>query len=182
MYEEIKYILKITGQKGPLILLFTSFILLWNKTTFLYYYFFGFFLNIILNLILKGLFKQPRPLEGKRIFQIALKYGSDYKYMNGIPFDMFGMPSGHAQSVFYSTVFIYLTLKNKKIALLYLLISLITLYQRVEYQMHTVLQVIIGSIIGAGFSYCIYYISQGKLVGNLMLKKDDNAYLNKNII
>jgi len=177
MYELIKHLLKITGQMGPSLLLLTSFILLWNKKTSMYYYLFGFFLNILLNLLLKGFFKQPRPTEGKRIFDIALKYGSDYKFMNGVPFDIFGMPSGHSQSVFYSTIFIHLTLKNKLISFLYLIISFITLYQRVEYQMHTVLQVIIGSMVGILFGYFIYYVSQRKLVGKMMFKKDDNAYI-----
>lgn len=178
MYEIIKLIFKKIGQTGPTILMFTSFILLWNKKTLIYYYFFGFIINIIINLLLKGLFQQPRPTEGHRLFELALKHGKEHKYMNGIPFNLFGMPSGHVQSVFYSTMFIHYAFKNIKLTLFYLLISIITLYQRVEYKMHTVFQVIVGSIIGCFIGYLTYYISQRELMGKLNRKKDDNSVLN----
>lgn len=175
MYETTKFLFKKAGQMAPSILMITSLILLWNKQTLLYYYFFGFCFNIVINLLLKGLFKQPRPTEGHRLFQLALKHSQEHKYMNGIPFNVFGMPSGHAQTVFFSTIFIHFALKNKKITFVYFLISLITMYQRVEYKMHTVFQVIVGAIVGCLIGYLTYYISQRELIGKLNRKKDDNA-------
>ena len=49
------------GKTGPTVLFFYSLLLLWNKNTLFYYYLYGFFLNVILNFILKGLIKEPRP-------------------------------------------------------------------------------------------------------------------------
>jgi membrane-associated phospholipid phosphatase len=163
----------IIGQYGPFILLFISFYLLKNLNNYLFYFTFGYFLNILLNIVLKGLFKQPRPMDDERLFNIAIKNGKRFLMHNGMPFDMFGMPSGHAQSVMYSTCFIFLVLKNMYITIFYLFISSITIFQRVFEKFHTIFQVIVGSIVGCLFAYLIYYLGNNKLMGNIKLKKDD---------
>jgi membrane-associated phospholipid phosphatase len=163
----------IIGQYGPFILLFMSFYFLKNLNNYLFYFTFGYFLNILLNIVLKGLFKQPRPMDDERLFNIAIKNGKRFLMHNGMPFDMFGMPSGHAQSVMYSTCFIFLVLKDIKITIFYLLISIITFYQRVIEKYHTVFQVFVGCIVGIFFAYFIYYLGNKKLIGNIRFKKDD---------
>jgi membrane-associated phospholipid phosphatase len=85
------------------------------------------------------------------------------------------MPSGHAQSVFFSTVFIYLALKDIKITVLYLIISLLTMYQRVLFNSHTVLQVLAGALVGILFAGFIYFMARQKITGKLRAKKDDNG-------
>jgi membrane-associated phospholipid phosphatase len=162
-------VVDLIGVSAPQILFFVSCYLLWNKPVFLNYYIGGFFINTILNLLLKGIIRQPRPSEDIKLFNLAVNNG---KRMG---FDVYGMPSGHAQLAFYSTIFIYLALKNKKIAFVFLLISMISLYQRVKYKNHTILQVIVGSGVGALFGYFIYYLSTQKIKGKLRSKKDDNA-------
>jgi hypothetical protein len=135
-------------------------------------YLIGFVINSLLNFVLKGIIKQPRPSEDKHVFNVWLNNG-----MKGdrLWFDRFGMPSGHAQSVFYSTFFIIFALQNTNINILYLIISLNTLYQRVKYKNHTVLQVIVGAIVGTIIGSLLYYYSQKILQGKLKEKKDDNA-------
>ena len=86
-----------------------------------------------------------------------------------------GMPSGHAQSSFFSVIFIYLALKDIKIIIVYLFIALITMYQRVLFKQHTVLQVSAGAIVGVLFGGFIYYMAQQKIIGKLRFKKDDNG-------
>ena len=139
------------------------------------YYLYGSFLNVILNIILKGMIKQPRPTENPELFKIALKHSNQFKFVNGFPHSIFGMPSGHVQSSFYSILFIYLALNNIYITLFYLLIDLIIFYQRVEFNHHTILQVIVGVMVGLLFAFFIYYMSQRHLIGKLRPKKDDNA-------
>jgi membrane-associated phospholipid phosphatase len=163
------------GKTGPTVLFFYSLLLLWNKNTLFYYYLYGFFLNVILNFILKGLIKEPRPNEDPKLFNIALKHSIRFKFINGYPHDIFGMPSGHAQSAFFSIIFIYLALKDIKIIIVYLFIALITMYQRVLFKQHTVLQVVAGAIAGTLFGGFIYYMAQQKIVGKLRFKKDDNG-------
>ena len=143
------------GDAGPYFLILSNVYLLWNKKTLLIFYLIGYFFNSVINIILKGIFKQPRPSEDKRLFNIALKNGKNFLFKNGIPYDFFGMPSGHAQCVFYSTFYILFALKNYKLFILYLLFSLLVLYQRVYFGYHSLLQVIIGSIIGSIFAYVL---------------------------
>lgn len=168
-------ILSLIGNYGPLILFLLSSFLLRNTSNALFYYIIGFIFSIILNIILKLTFKQPRPRDNEDLFKLALNYSNKYNYI--LPFNIYGMPSGHAQSVMYSTIFIYLMFKNPKISIFYLLISLITIFQRVEDLHHTVFQVIIGFIIGLLVGYFIFYMYKSKMTGNLALKKDDNAFI-----
>jgi membrane-associated phospholipid phosphatase len=159
------------GYLGPFILLIATILLLKNKTTLLTYYIIGYFLNCGLNIILKGLFQQPRPNEDLRIFNASLAQGKRFG------FDVYGMPSGHAQGTFYSVGFILFALGNPIITAIYLAIALNTSYQRVKYKNHTIFQVICGSIFGIIMGSIFYFLSSKKVMGLLRYKKDDNAPL-----
>ena len=163
------------GAFGPVILFIFSCYLLRNKETLLYYYNIGFFINSILNIVLKGILQQPTPSEDIKQFNLALNSGKRFIFKDGVPFDIFGMPSGHAQSSLFSTVYLYFALKNLNILYIYLFLSLVTVSQRVVYKFHTLLQVMIGSMIGALLGYYIYYLSQQRLKGIIREKKDDYA-------
>jgi membrane-associated phospholipid phosphatase len=169
----LEYILNYLGGYGPIILLFCSVYLLWNKQNLLFYYAVGFFSNSLLNIILKGIIQQPRPLEDEKLFNLALKNANKEIFKNGIPFDAFGMPSGHAQSALFSTVFIYLALKQTNILLFYLLISAFTMFQRIYNNYHTFFQVIVGDIVGALFAWFVFHLAQQKLKGRIREKRDD---------
>lgn len=164
------------GYFGPQILLLVSIFLLRNQGTFLYIYLFGMFASSIINYILKGLIREPRPSEDIHIFNMELNNSK----INGrrLGFDRFGMPSGHSQGVFFSLVFIYFVLKNTKISLVYLLIALNTLRQRVVYKNHTISQVIIGSLVGGGLAFAFYKYGKHIMKGSFKMKPDDNAFLN----
>jgi membrane-associated phospholipid phosphatase len=83
------------------------------------------------------------------------------------------MPSGHAQSAFFSTLFIYLSFRKTNLVYIYLFISMLIMAQRVAYKYHTVLQVLIGAIIGAGFGYFVYFLAREKIKGHITEKSDD---------
>ena len=161
------------GFLGPVVLAITSGYLLWDKNTLFFYYIFGFFFDVLLNLVLKGLIQQPRPSENIQTFNLALTHGKRFLFKNGMPHDIFGMPSGHAQSVFFSTVFIYCALKKKYILYGYLLMSLIVTAQRVFFMHHTPLQVFVGAIIGCGLGFFVYYLARLNLKGHITEKLDD---------
>lgn len=173
--ENTKTFLLIFGMNGPFILFFASLYLLWNKNNLFYYYVCGSFVNIIMNLILKGIIKEPRPSEDPKLFNIALKHSIRFKFANGFPHDIFGMPSGHAQSAFFSTMFISLALKDIRIFIIYLLVSLLIIFQRVLFNNHTVLQVFAGAIVGILFGGFIYFMARQKIKGFLRFKKDDDG-------
>ena len=133
-------------------------------------------MKLILNIILKGLIQEPRPsFDSEKVKLATNYYAKKYFFQNGIPFNMFGMPSGHAQNIFFTTVYIYLVLQNDWILLTYLLLALFTSYTRITYKRHYLMQVIIGSIIGIFIGYLFYYSASKNIMGILKFKKDDNA-------
>lgn len=162
-------ILDYLGYFGPFLLFFFSIILIKKRTIVFNYYIIGYFFNIILNIFLKWIIKEPRPTESKELINI-LKNNNKY-----IHFDKYGMPSGHAELVFYSTFFIYILTNNIYYFIFCLIISFITIYQRVETKSHSVLQVFVGSIIGIIMAYLFFHFSEKKIKGILKHKKDDNV-------
>ena len=163
------FILDWVGYFAPIILFVSSCFLLYKKNMLLSLYIIGSILNTALNGILKDIIKQPRPTEDIRIFNASKMLDKRFGY------DRYGMPSGHAQSVFFSTVYIYFALDNKYISLIYLAISLITMYQRVKYKNHTIFQVIVGAIVGSFVGYLFYLFAIQKITGKQKSKMDDNA-------
>ena len=168
----ISKVIDTIGYFGPEILFILSIILLFHTKTLLYVYLLCYFISSIFNIILKGLIKEKRPQEDQHLFNIWLNNGMKH---DRHWYDRFGMPSGHAQHVFYSTAFIFLSLKNIHWFIFYLLISLNTLYQRVKYQNHSVLQVIAGTIVGLLIGSLSYYYGRILIKGSLKDKPDDNA-------
>jgi len=163
------YMLDLLGYYGPYLLFLSSLFLLYNKTNYLIVYIFGFILDSLLNFLIKGIVKQPRPKGDYDLFK------PNEKHSARISTDIYGMPSGHSQHALYSTVFIHLVLKNTNITLVYILISLLTLYQRVKYRNHYIIQVIVGGVIGACLAYYMYKYADKKIVGKLLAKKEDDA-------
>ena len=159
------------GLYAPIILFILSFFLLVNKKIYLQFLIYGFILNNLLNIILKLTIKEPRPNKDKKAIEIGVVNGAR------IGFDKFGMPSGHAQNCGYLTSFIIMTLNNPIITMLFSLLSLISLLQRYIYYNHSILQLIVGFIIGIGIGYLTYFIGNKYIQGNIEIKKDDNGPL-----
>jgi membrane-associated phospholipid phosphatase len=159
------------GLFAPIILLFLSLFLLRNKKKYLYYFFYGFVLNNILNIILKVAIKEPRPTTEQKVIEIGIANGAR------ISFDKFGMPSGHAQNCSYCLAFITMVFYDPLITAFYIVITFNTLFQRYLYSNHTILQLIIGCFIGLLFGFVIYNIANKNIMGNIKMKKDDNAPL-----
>ena len=177
MISEIKQISKVVdwaGYTGPYMLFILSIILLKSRTTFLYAYVYGFLLDQILNLTLKAVIQDPRPSEEINIFNAEKTY-----FNERIGPNRYGMPSGHAQSVFFSLIFIYLSLGNSYITIFYGLIALCTMYQRVAYRAHDIIQVMVGACVGTLLAWVIYMVAKKIIAGKLKLKPDDNAILVK---
>jgi membrane-associated phospholipid phosphatase len=157
------------GLYAPLILIFVSIFILQNKTKYLQIYIIGLILNNMLNAILKYAIKEPRPSKDSRILEMAIANGQRFGY------DMYGMPSGHAQNCAYNLAFVTLVLNNSFITGLYLVISAISMYQRYKYGNHTILQLIVGFSVGIIFGYLVFLAGNKWLKGNLMMKLDDYA-------
>jgi membrane-associated phospholipid phosphatase len=172
MSEFVKSILNYTGEFGPMILFVPTIFLLYNKSNALVYYIIGSFLNSVLNIFLKLLIRQPRPSDDADKFELMMQRR---KHLLLIPYDVFGMPSGHAQTIAFTTAFVFLTIQNDMFSGFCVLISLLTIWQRVHYNYHTVLQVIMGSIVGLLFAYLMFYLYKINIAGLLKEKCDDYA-------
>jgi membrane-associated phospholipid phosphatase len=161
------------GQSGPLILTIITILLVRNKYNLLIYYILFIFISSFLNIFLKGILQCPRPSIDKAKFDLMIKNKERFIYKHGIPYDIYGMPSGHSQFVALSTIFIYSALRDVKITMLYLVISLITISERVIDNHHTILQVIVGSGIGLILGYIAFNMAVKNLEGKKTAKKDD---------
>ena len=161
------------GSYGPIILVVLSWYLLWEQKNMFFYFNTGLIVNSILNIILKGLIQEPRPMFDSKKIKLATSHAKSYFFQNGIPFDIYGMPSGHAQAVFFMTTFIHLALNHTNITYLYVFFSLLIAYQRVLFEYHTIAQVMVGSIVGSSFAYFVYQLAREKIKGKIRERIDD---------
>lgn len=161
------------GVYGPIILIFISWYLLWDHNNLFFYFNVGILANAILNLILKGIIQEPRPMFDSTKVNLAKTYAKEYFFQNGIPFDIFGMPSGHAQMSFFITAFIYLSLKHTNLLWFYFVFSIFICYQRVYFDYHSISQVVVGSLVGLVFAYFVYNLARDKIKGKIREKPDD---------
>ena len=163
------------GAYGPLLLMFLSWYLLWNNKHLFFYYTIGIFISSVINIILKGIIQQPRPMFDEKKIKLLKTHGKQYFYQSGIPFDIFGMPSGHAQAAFFSTAYIYLGLKQFNWLFFYFILSLLTCYQRVKFYFHSVSQVLVGAIVGSLFAYFVFHFAKENIKGPIREKPDENG-------
>jgi membrane-associated phospholipid phosphatase len=164
-------IICVVGFSAPGILLVVSIFLLKKKTKYLKYFLAGYVLNSILNLLLKYIFKEPRPSNDWELFKIGITHCKRFGY------DRYGMPSGHAQHCGYVLAFMTLVLNNPWVTCIYLIFTLICMYQRYLYENHNIKQVVVGLLIGLGSGYLMYEVATKKLIGNIKMRPDDDGPL-----
>jgi membrane-associated phospholipid phosphatase len=141
------------GYYGPVILFALGFYALLERKPFYTAFVFGNISNSLLNMVLKNIIREPRPIEEE----------GDY-----------GFPSGHAQSVFFSLVFLFLAKGPAVFIYIMACISVLTLYQRWKYKKHSVKQLVAGSIIGSLYAVFIIYLTDQYLLSkNYLVKESD---------
>ncbi len=149
-------ILDIIGYFAPYILFVFSIVLLWKRNQYFTGYIVFYFLNIIVNKILKVIIREPRPTGGKSILSFE-----DGIY-EGI--EKYGMPSGHLQSCFYSLTYLYLVKESPSWLLLETFIASASFYQRWSYNRHTVEQLSVGSLVGIFMGWFSYFMVHKYLI------------------
>jgi membrane-associated phospholipid phosphatase len=158
------------GLYAPLIEFFFALFFLRNKFTYLRIYVAGFIFNNILNPLLKLAIKEPRPTKDIRALEIAISNNIDR-----FGFDKFGMPSGHAQNCAFNLIYLFYVLDDPFVTGLFLILSLVSVYQRYKYFNNTILQLVVGFIIGACLGYVFYICGRKYITGNIKAKADDDA-------
>jgi hypothetical protein len=166
----ISLILDYIGVLSPTILFIISLFLLQNRTNYLKFYILGLLSNTSINYILKNTIKEPRPSSSSRILEIAI---ANKKF---IQHDTFGMPSFHAQGCGFELAFITMVFKNSFITGSYIVITILSLFQRYKYSNHTILQLVVGLFIGMGVGYLFYVMGKNYIKGNIKMKPDDDAF------
>lgn len=175
MEEKLIYILGQLGRYGRQIIGGMTLIILYKigNVTALGYYALGSLICMLANIVLKILIKEPRPKEDKPDFNILIQNNKRVSY------DKFGMPSGHAQFMFFTLTFMAYAMQGYKyywwLIGVFTLLTMNTVAQRVRDDNHTVSQVIVGSVVGIMFGMGTYYVTKSKLKGNTRIKEDDNA-------
>lgn len=134
------------GSKGPIILFCITILSIKNQPFFLYAYLLAFIASEVLNKLLKQFIQQKRP------------YGHSMHIETS---DMgYGMPSGHAQSTFFSLVFAWLVTGSNQLFWTEFLVCCMTLYQRYMQKKHTLEQLAVGTLVGIGVAYGVYSITE----------------------
>ena len=137
------------GFIGPILLLFINVYNLWNQQKYLLSYLVCFIGNTIVNKILKIIIKQKRPIDGIKIMN------EEY---SGV--EIYGMPSGHAQSAFFSIAFLHFVKVSPIWLILELFVAAITIYQRWKYRQHSPEQLFVGAFVGIGVAYFSFYLTK----------------------
>jgi membrane-associated phospholipid phosphatase len=161
------------GFNGTNILILLSMYLLWDHNNLFFFYIVGLICDSLLNVILKGIIQQPRPNFDSKEIQLALKNNTRFFYKDGIPYNLFGMPSGHASSALFSTMFVYIALRKTNWLYVYLIMDAIIMYQRVTSNDHSIAQIIVGALVGIGVAYIFYQFAEKKIKGRIREKLDD---------
>jgi len=155
MFVEFENVFDYIGHYGPIITFaITCFYLLFvNKHLYFIVFLGGFWVNLIINNLLKSVIREPRP-------------SRQIPYIDNVftGAQIYGMPSGHAQMCFYNFGFLYCIIasvnkyNNQLLVLLStsLFISIITLYQRFKFRRHTIKQLFVGSLVGFFTGFGIY--------------------------
>jgi phosphate/sulfate permease len=92
-----------------------------------------------------------------------------------IGFDRFGLPSSTAQSVIFSLVYIYFSLKNTKITFAYFIIAFLSIVQKIIYNNNTIIQIVAGVFVGTLLAYSFYEYAKHILKRELKEKLEDDG-------
>ena len=134
------------GNAGPILILLINIHTFLYRKQYLYVYLISIVFNSFLNSSLKYICRIPRQSD-----QIPFSKHENFDGVNA-----YGMPSGHAQSVFFSTMFLYLGQADSYSRILAAFICCLTLIQRYKYRRHTAYELVIGSFIGMCLAYAIF--------------------------
>jgi len=167
----IRTIFELIGFSAPGLMVMSSIILLRNKRKYMNCLIIGYVLCGLLNALLKYIFKEPRPSNDWQILQLGITHNKRFS------FDVYGMPSGHAQYCGFLLAFTALVLNDPFVTGIYAVLTLICMYQRYLYENHSIKQVVVGLVIGLAFGYLMYFVATKNLIGNIKRRPDDDGPL-----
>ena len=138
------------GYTGPIITMMSNIYALWIQPSYLIGYILFLFMNSIVNKMIKNIYKEPRPLNGVELETVNIFN------LGGIK-DIYGMPSGHTQTVAFSLAYLYFVQEKIYITLFHSCILGLTIFQRWNYRKHTLMQLAVGVLVGIVFGFFAYH-------------------------
>jgi membrane-associated phospholipid phosphatase len=141
------------------IIIFTYF-LYYQKFFWLWIYVLLYTINYFIVRILQKSLRDPRPRDGKQFMKDEFHNSEAY-----------GMPSGHTQTILFSLVYFFMVTRSVPWLIMMCFIAVCTISQRLIYRKHTILQIIVGGILGSAYGYFTYlwindYKKNGYLIYN----------------
>lgn len=136
------------GFFGPLIVMGLVIIDLFSQPKYNLVYVLSIVANDYVNRVLKMIIREPRP-SGRIPFSEYESYTGGHKY---------GMPSGHAQSIGFSVMYLWLVRSTDYMFVLSAFIGAVTLYQRWKYRNHTIEQLVVGVLCGCGLALLVWWV------------------------
>lgn len=115
----------------------------------------GYICTALLNIFLKWMIQQPRPNVDLEYFKVLLNTHKNNPFFIA---KYCGMPSGHAQLAGFSLVYVVLSTHSWWIWVIMTLATIGICIQRVVTQAHTLLQVLVGLLIGMGCGLAAYNV------------------------
>lgn len=167
-----------TGEYMYMIIPFLALFVLRNNLLLYYFYFLGFCMTAVSNFALKNMIQIRRPCINPHLFDLALEKGKHFVKRNGKRYHIYGMPSGHSQECGFTLVFLSLFLRDGWVSGFFFLITILTMYQRVLYEHHSIIQTLIGVTLGAICGIGMHYYAVKYIEGNLSEKQDDHCLYN----
>jgi membrane-associated phospholipid phosphatase len=146
MKNAIEEIILNIGYHGPLLLLIINIFVLRNQYSYILIYLTGWLLNVFIVKLLKVIIREKRP---------NIK-NAEIGFEKLMVEEEFGMPSGHAQTSFFSVIFLFLIHGSYEVLYISLFITGLTLYQRFHSRAHSISQLLVGSVLGSGFAWFVY--------------------------
>lgn len=132
------------GMYGHLIMFMVVSLYLFQMKSALWGYWIGSFVNEMVNELLKKIIKDPRPV----------------LITNDVnAHDYYGMPSGHTQHSIFSIVYVGLMKPNVLFMMCLCMLLIISVYERLVNNKHTIWQVIVGGIVGLMMSWLVYTLT-----------------------
>lgn len=125
---------------------------------FLYLILFGNIFNCIVSHILKLIFKVKR--QKQRPFM-------------GTTEKSYAFPSGHSQIISFNTTLIALLFKNIYLTLFAIILCFNTFYQRYNYRNHTIIQIVVGAVIGIFLGFSLHNFVSKEIKKNNKVNKNN---------
>jgi len=124
--------------------------LIYNQYLNFAVYLTGVVLNSLLNQYIKPIVGDARPKN-------PLKYLASEKFVSKN--EVYGLPSGHSQNVFFSIVYLYYTIHYfMPWTMIGLLLAGATIYERWAFHNHSLIQLFSGAVVGGAFAYFVVYV------------------------